>query len=360
MYKIFATVTLVLGVLTSSFAQPDSIIEPPLFKDQTIVYPPPPPPPTSAMYYLHTDDFKIKIKCPTEVVVDTLDYIDQKTYKCRKGRVTLTVIRTAYDNGMYHSDSLKNLEYDLDYTQRKFTDNNQVRVLGTIPQVMKGYPGKEFRYEYWLEDKITFCRVYIVKNVLYEIFYEGPKAKKFQNEIDEFFDSFTLLNVAENPTPYFVMPAQEEIDNPPYTANFHGETTTKINVMNAFGSKAAIIAKVNDIRDKDNSGIISLLVWYAEMPSEVSEDNKVAVINNQLKSIFNIYPTAVLLDDNYDAKGRRNYKVQYKIGGVEPVIEERISFFYNNTLYLVSALYRANEPKDARVDSFLESFEIIE
>lgn len=362
MYRLIIAIFFIAFVSTTSFAQPDTIINPPIFKDQTITYPDDPPPfkpPTSSMYFLQTEDFKVTIKCPTKVNIDTLDYIDQKTYTCQNGAVTLTIIRTVYNNGMYHSDS-KTLEYDLDYTQRKFVEQHQVRVLGTVPRMIKGYPGKEFRYEYWLEDKMTFRRVYIVKNVLYELFYEGPKAKKFQNEIDDFFDSFTLSKIEENPTPYFVMPTQKEIDNPPYTANFHGETITKIDVVNSLNGKAAIIAEINEHRDKDKSGIISLLVWYSIMPGEVSEADKVTIINNQQKSIFNIYPDAELLKDDYDAQGRKNYKVQYKIGGTEPVIEERISFFHNNTLYLISALYRATQPKDNRIDTFLSSFEIIE
>ena len=73
-----------------------------------------------------------------------------------------------------------------------------------------------------------------------------------------------------------------------------------------------------------------------------------------------MYPNAELLEDGYDEQNRKKTKFSYKIGGVEKVIDERISFFHNNRMYLISALYRANQPKDKRIDEFFESFKLIE
>ena len=363
MLKSILSISIVSLPLMMLSAQPDSLIEPPIFKDQTITYPEEPPifvPKTKSVYLLQTEDFEIKIKCPTEVSIDSLDYIDQKTYKCQKGDVTLTIIRTVYDNGMYHSDSLKTLEFDLDYTQRKFMENNQIRVIGAVPRIVQGYPGKEFRFEYLIEDKIAFRRVYIVKNTLYELFYEAPKYKSFHNEIDEFFNSFMVLNIEENEKPYFIMPSEEEINNLPYTANFHGKTIKKVEVVDSYHGKLAVIAEANEIRDKDKSGIISLMILQTVLPNNVSEEDKKTIIKDQTELVFNMYADAQLLEEKYDDKGRKISIFSYKIGGVEKVIDERISFFQNDKMYLINALYRANKPKDKRVDEFFESFKIIE
>lgn len=121
---------------------------------------------------------------------------------------------------MYNSDSTKNLEFDLDYTQKKFIKYNKVKLWNAFPKTLLGYPGKEFRYEYINEHKIAFKRIYIVKNLVYELTYEGSKEKAFQLEIDKYFNSLKLLNVPENIPRYLNLPNEDEIKNKPYNIDF--------------------------------------------------------------------------------------------------------------------------------------------
>lgn len=69
-----------LAILLSTLlmAQPDSLIEPPLFKDQTIIQDFPPPPPIASIYILNEDNFKIRLACSERPKIDSLDYIKQK------------------------------------------------------------------------------------------------------------------------------------------------------------------------------------------------------------------------------------------------------------------------------------------
>ena len=131
---------------------------------------------------------RFRINFPCDPQIDTSDYqiYSALHLTCTEGSGLYELKATIYSDGQYSSDSLENIEFDLDYTQRKFVSANQVTIMNAVTKSIIGYPGKEFRYQYTVEDRIRFTRCYIVNQTLYSLTYEGPKSDAFHNKIDEY------------------------------------------------------------------------------------------------------------------------------------------------------------------------------
>lgn len=345
------------GISLSTFlmAQPDSLIEPPLFKDQTIIdrFPPPPPPPPS-IYIIDEENFRIKLFCSEKPKVDSLDYIKQKTYQCQKGGVTLTIIQTTYDNGMYHSDSLSRIEYDLNYTQRKFLNKGKVQNTAVSFESKNGYPGKKFYYDYLIGDKMAIHQVFIVKNTLYELKCEFNKSMQFDSDIKRFFDSFELVNVAENDNPYFTAPTKNELEDKPYSAIFFGETTTSHRYFDSEFGKLLSIAEINDA----NNSTIGLMVVRTIFPAEITDAQKEMYLNQSFLNKQNRYMKIEVLENKKILNGREVVFSYYNESG--KLIQKSYEFFYGNHFYSLVAIRQFHLPEDKRIDEFFESFKLIE
>lgn len=330
---------IILFVLTSfdSFAQNDS-----LYRNNTTEH-------------LRTADFNIKMNCPNEIKIDSLDYIDQKTYQCKSGNTVLTVIKTTYDNGMYHSDSLERLEFDLMYSQRKFTSSEAVYESEIIPREIDGYPGFEFHYEYIADNKFSVRRVHIVKNTLYELHYEGLKTEKNRIDIEEYFDSFKLKNVEYNPLAPKPITREEALENVVYEANFFDETIVEAQIIKNELGEVYLIVQRNPIMS--NSGIVELVILQATIIGHSNDAYKGAMIEGQVNHMKNgIRGSEIILVEDIDI-GKRVIAT-YESFGVE-IFDERIMIMSDNHVFTLSAKYKKNQPKDERIDAFFESFEII-
>jgi len=300
-----------------------------------------------------TFQFEIKLPCSGKIKLDTTAVNKFIQYECSDGHSKYKVICTEYSDGLYHSDSLNNIEFDLDYTQKKFASTEHVKSTSTLLKTINGYPGKEFRFEHFEKDIIYFRRVYIVKNRVYELLYEAPKEKAFNTEIDDYYNSFRLVGIPDNEKPYLNLPPNEEIQNRPFDINFFGKTELSVEYQENFLGKIPIVTEGNQIKDEDRSGILALIVFYGILPEGTTETQKDRLIREQMDLITN--KGQIINEKNIE--GGKEISITYTVATV-PIIDKRRLIFKGNKYYNVCAMYLKEKPESKRVNEFMDSFHI--
>lgn len=303
------------------------------------------------------DKFSINIGCNEELNSTQSNSKDIDELACMSGGAKYTMRITTYKNNMYHSDSLKNLDFDLDYSQRYFANSGKVNLIGMILKTVKGYPGKEYRFQYKFEDKIDFRRVYIVKNKVVELIYESAKDKLYNNEIDEFFNSFTIDGFEKNPTPYINMPTEEEIANRPFVANFPSETKQLVEANDTDFGKIALVIEMCELNPELNDGIMALSVLYTDFPKDLNQENKNEMLEIHKKTQEITFPNFSWIDNNEPEGSQLNLKFEYSIGDTR-VVDSRKLLFDGNRMYTIMGLSTKQTQPNNRVNEFLKNFKI--
>jgi hypothetical protein len=85
----------------------------------------------------------------------------------------------------------------LDGARNGMVGNTQGRLVSETNISLSGYPGRELVIEVWSEDRppATFKgRLFMVKNRLYQVTVVAPRGKAGDQAIDDFLQSFKLLD----------------------------------------------------------------------------------------------------------------------------------------------------------------------
>ena len=303
------------------------------------------------------NEFAISIGCSEKVSIEKSASKDISELKCEMGNTSNTIRVTTYKNNMYHSDSLNNLDFDLDYSQRYFTNTGKVDLIGMILKTVKGYPGKEYRFQYKFEDKIDFRRVFIIKNNVVELIYEAPKSKLYHTEIDGFFNSFSIENFDENPVPYINMPTEEEIANRPFEAKFPADTKQIVEANYSDFGKLALVIEMCELKPELNDGVMALSVLYTDFPNEMSQENKNEMFEIHKMTQEVTFPNFKWIDNEEPQGSQLKLKFEYSIGDTR-VIDSRKLIFEGNRMYTIVGISTKQTEPNNRVNEFLKNFKI--
>lgn len=304
-------------------------------------------------------NFSINFPFDVEEQFDNVSYPVRKTIVCKPvsdDNILYSISYSDYENNMYHSDSLKNIEFDLEYTQR----NNGLKLTSVFPKSISGYPGREFRYKSLREDKLVRVLVYIVKNRVFELKVETRENLNFNKSINVFFNSFKLVGIPENNPAYLNLPSNDEIKNRPFTADFNGESEQRVQVMETFLGKSGSIIEMN--KNTDQYSMLALGVWYSKLSKngKVTEEDFNRIISDQEANVGRIYSEGKIISkEKINIFGYNGVKITmtYKLMGVK-VNDVRLIFIDNNNTYFnVMAIY--SEDKDiGQVQDFFNSFKL--
>lgn len=300
-------------------------------------------------------NFDIQFPEKIELEIDSSEY-NEVRFEGKIGQTIFRVKHTISTNNGYHSDSIDMIDFDLEYTQRKFLRNNLVQMGMVLPKSCQGYPGKEFRYRYTTNNRISNRRVFIVKNHVYELVYEAPGSNQHYQDNTDFFASFTIVGIEDNPTPYINLPSDEEIENRPFDIAFTGETELRVEIVETETSKAPLIVEGQEFGENDLKGLRILGVAYVVFPEKTEEDEIRRYVDVTLESNKMLDPSLQVVED-YTKDSIRHVTTERFLGGA-PHTEVRRYFSSNNYLFYLLAIFRSGNDEDIRIDNFFDSFKL--
>lgn len=303
------------------------------------------------------EEVEFRVNFPCDPQIDTTDYLVHPSIRltCAVDNISYELIATRYTDGQYSSDSLEDIEFDLDYTQHKFVSANQVSVISAVPKTISGYPGKEFRYQYTLKDRIRFTRCYIINQTLYSLIYEGPKKDAFHNKIDEYFDSFIPLEVDNLDPPYFSLPSEVSEDELPYEIEFPKRPKQRIDIAESFFGKAPLI--MNLVQSDDPEGeYIALMTSYTPLPSSLSSRDSLRLLNDQRMTVSELQIDSELIKEK-DLEYGREYISTYSIAG-RKVRERRQVLIFGDNYLVVTGIQLYSQKRNEWIQQFFDSIEL--
>ena len=308
-------------------------------------------------------NYEISFPSNYETKTDSSLYFFKKTSICVPKTDDNLLYSISYSenvNNLYHSDSLKNIDFDLDYTQKQIVKNDFLRLISVFPKSVLGYPGKEFRYKSMVEDKYVRIQVYIVKNRVYELKVETNELNNFNKSINYFFNSFRLTGYPENSPRYLNFPTESELQNKPYLANFNGETEQRIQVFETIFGKACGIMDMKSISENDTSGLLAIGVMYAKIPKNgrVTSEEFLKIVDNLVDGVRKIYNEGKVISKEKSKICGYNgikFKLTYKLGN--KIINETklVVIDKNNILYHIMAMSYLDTKEEL---NFIKSFKI--
>jgi hypothetical protein len=257
----------------------------------------------------------------------------------------------------YHSDSLDLIQFNLDYSQRTFAQENFVTLVQVRPLSAKGYPGRDYKFTFNDSEHISLRQVYMVFNRVYELGFTGPGESLYDIELDNFFNSFQLQRVPQNSIPYLNLPTNEQLENPPFSVNYFGETTRRVEIVETYnGQQAPIITEMNEINSVDGSGLLLLSVAYIILPEESVEAGFEFYVDNSIRSMQQLEPNMKILSEE-----RRDNRADIRMIRVlneEKCIHNMRYILDGNIYYGIGSVSIYNAPQDDRIEAFFDSFVI--
>ncbi len=314
---------------------------------------------TNARYTIAAGtSFKVVLPCSPEVDTTSYQIHAAINLKCEDGTDTYSVRGVRYSNNLYHSDSVSNIDFDLDYSQQKFLYSNELNPLSAVPKSVKGYPGKEFRYEYISKDKIRFSRTYIVKNTLYELTFEGVKKDAYHNRIDAFFDSFEPTSIEDRSPPYLEVPSAEEIGELPFKVRFPGKTERKIQVYEGFFGKISLVLDMHKSDNPESEGYAYLMTSYGRLPDGMDEADRQRILTDQKELLKTGQVESKILEDFAITNGHE-YVTEFSLAG-QRVVDRRRVLIYGRDYVIINSLRLAEVPEGKAIKTFFASVDFRE
>ncbi|MFT5821204.1 MAG: hypothetical protein ACI8ZM_002453 [Crocinitomix sp.] len=313
---------------------------------------------TATESIFETWNFRINFLNRLSIQIDSTSVADEVTINAdfKEGRCWVRCLEDKYN--YYHSDSLDLIVFNLDYSQREFAQTNYVTLIQTLPKSIEGYPGREYQFTYDNSDEITMRRVYLVHNRLYEIGYKGSSSEIYTIELEDFFNSFTLVNMPKNPIPYLNIPTDEELVDSPFSVSFFGPTKTVVEIAEMDdGKMATVITEANEVNNEDGSGLIFLSVSLMIFPDDYEDLGFEFYMENSLNSLRQLDPSFVILSEDV-GKNNASYRAT-RVLSEEKCFHNLRYVLKNGNFYVISTLSLYNSPEDERIKAFFDSFQIL-
>lgn len=188
-----------------------------------------------------------------------------------------------YDDNLYHSDSLHNLKFDLNYHQKSFVKKLGLTVTDMSPTSIKGYPAQHFRYITADRSKRIRTLVVFVKNRVYQLRVDTKVDLTHNKWITQFFDSFRLTSVGANKKPHLNLPTEKELNKPPFSIDFKSPTKRKIEIKETIYGDVALIGEVSEPKTRFDQ-TASQMVFYSKILKKDINPKEIDLINQQLIS----------------------------------------------------------------------------
>lgn len=301
----------------------------------------------------------ILLDMPTEYELTIDSSYNHKTtyiYKSILDEITYQLNVSEYFNNMYHSDSLKNIEFDLDYSQKSSKEFQEGTLFDVRHKSINGYPGKEYRLRNSYNSSINLRRVYIIKNNVVELTFSGPETKLYLKETTKFLNSLQLINIDKNIPPYLNIPSTEELKIRPYESNVKFSTEQRVEVLEYEDKKIIVVGSVEEFNPMFNDGLNAIGVMYVDFSKSLTDQERNDYINNYIKGQSSKYNNFTLLEES-NQKDWKFFKFQYQLGE-KKIFEERRLKFDNNRLYQLNGIYSNINIIPKKLSSFYQTFEI--
>lgn len=288
------------------------------------------------------------------------------------GKTTLYSFKTKPKNDYNLSYEVHYIDYPKEFIDTLNTENiyalfngsqmstinsNNVQLIGILNHDILGYTGREFRWQDIKTKMFSRVRFYMVSNRMYILIVKTQKENNFNVNINQFFDSFELIDTKPNFNKQRVFKKTDKI----FKIKFPEKSQIReIETLSEYG-KAKIVVESYQPKSNNDDNLI-----YAVSILEYPED--ITLIDNfDLDDYYsNVVQTALkgrqstLISQNRISKnGISGIEVKESFKEGQIFIKQR-TFLKGNLQIGIQVMTISNKADNKSMNDFFDSFEFIE
>jgi hypothetical protein len=220
---------------------------------------------------------------------------------------------------------------------------------------IQGYFGRQFRWNNTTAGELLKLRVYLVENRLYTLMVKTPLKNNFNKKIDEFLDSFELIDTQPNPNAEEVVVKENN-----YTVDFPGPTESRVmqSTTPSYGDISVAFEGYQPKLKSDQN------VFYGFGTSTYTKDIT-QLLNFDLDSYYEeaiqtalaSRQTTLIRQKKITQNGLEGVEIEESFRGGQAVITNRM-FLNKDVLISIQVITPAMNKGNADIGKFLDSFRL--
>lgn len=309
-------------------------------------------------------NFKISCIQTLESSVDTVPFLDTQLLTFyREASVIDSTHQNSYYSVIYeyyppdfiHSDSSQYVvEGFINSTQNNLFSDNAFTLLSSSLVEKDGYPGKIFKWKSNPNNVFLEYRIFLIGSRLYQLAVVSRVNENHNKFINQFFDSFQLLNISQGK---FKLPVA--VNNPTYTIAFPGTPKDDRKLVDSESGKMTLDIQIYEPQGTDDNLVyIAMQTKYTQSVVDQNDkynlnlyykksvDNSLASVSGDLISLTDIY---------LDNKMGKEFKCYYAQG--KALMVYRI-FYINDVFYSFGVITIPEKDNNQAMNKFLSSFQL--
>jgi hypothetical protein len=236
-------------------------------------------------------------------------------------------------------------------------NSEDMELLGTFNHQVLGYPGREFRWHDMASNKFSRVRFFMVKNRMYLLAVNTEGGNNFNVSINQFFDSFELIDTEPNPD----QQSKPESVAKVFEIKFPQATEIReVQTPSEYG-ETKVVAELYQPKLNNDDNLI-YMVTTLEYPKDITQEENfdleayyTTVVDNALAG----RQSSLISKTSISQNGISGIEVKESFRGGQVVIKYR-TFLKGNLQIGIQVMTIPSNDENASMKAFFDSFKFIE
>ena len=235
--------------------------------------------------------------------------------------------------------------------------SDDIQSIGVFNKNLLGYVGREFRWQDVTTNKLSRVRFYLVNNRMYILAVNTKKEKNFNVSINQFFESFELVDTKPNSKKQAVSRKKEKV----YKIKFPKATEIReMETPTEYGN-AKLIGELYQpkLKDDDNLMYMVLVLEYPEDITKTSNFDLDNYYSNAIKTALANRQTTLISKKKVSKNGVLGIEVKESFRGGQIMIKY-VTFLKGNLQIGIQVMTTSENYGNKSMNDFFDSFEFID
>ncbi len=235
--------------------------------------------------------------------------------------------------------------------------SDNIQLIGTFNHDILGYIGREFRWQDIETNEFFRVRFYMIKNRMYILAVNTKEENNFNVSINQFFESFELINTKPNPKEELLSKINEKI----YSVKFPKAPEVREMEMPTEYGNAKIIAEAYQPKLNNDDNLI-YMVTTLEYPEDITKTDNFNLDNyysNVIQTALTGRQSSLISQKKILKNGIAGIEVKESFKGGQIVIKQR-TFLKGNLQIGIQVMTVSKNDKNESMNNFFDSFEFID
>lgn len=233
----------------------------------------------------------------------------------------------------------------------------KANLLTMINLKLLGYVGKEYKWQDKTTQMFFRTRLYLVRNRVYIIYVSTAKDNNFNSGINNYFDSFKLLDTKINPK---AEAENTEMQTKNFIADFPQTPEIKeLEVESKYGIVKGTMYSCYDtklLNDKNLFYVVSMMKYPIDI-TKIKDFNLENYYNETLDGSMKAVQSILISKNFIEIEGKKARQSKQSLKNGQIITKER-TVLQGNTAYTIQVMTTPENDENIEMNKFIESFSL--